>query len=216
MFVSIKTDKYKEISMQEKFVTRQPKIIGEGKLRHYSVLAPIIDAPEGSYLLFEKRSDKLNRQPGEICFPGGKLEPEESFEECAIRETMEELLIERNQIQILGPGDIFVSPFNIIVHPYIGSIKQYKDTYSLDEVADVIKVPLDYFQDNQPDQYGSIISNQLADNFPYDWIPGGENYPWAKGNYDILFYRYGEHMIWGMTAHIVRSVMELIEEYKIR
>lgn len=200
---------------KENFMKRRPGIIGREQFRQYAVLAPILETPDGVYLLFEKRSDKLRRQPGEICFPGGKLEENETLQDCAIRETVEELLIDPNQIEIIGPGDIYISPFNLMVHPFIGIIKDYRDTFSSDEVADIIKVPLAFFLNQEPAHYKSGLINQPPEDFPYEWIPGGEHYPWVKGTYDIYFYQYENHIIWGMTATIARSVVKLIEAYHL-
>lgn len=200
---------------QKDFKIRKPGIIGEEKFRQYAVLAPLIETDKGLSFLFEKRSQKLNRQPGEICFPGGKLEKGESLEECAIRETTEEILVESHQIEITGPGDIFVSPFNIMIQPFLGRIQDYKDSYSLDEVERVIKVPLEFFRNNKPEGYKNKIINQPPEDFPYEWIPGGENYPWVNGTYDILFYKYEDEIIWGLTARIVQSIVELIDEYHL-
>jgi 8-oxo-dGTP pyrophosphatase MutT (NUDIX family) len=197
------------------FLTRQPGIIGADKCRQYAILIPIIKKDGDTYLLFEKRSEKLKRQPGEICFPGGKREPGESLLECAIRETVEELTILNEQIKVIGTGDIYYSPFNLMIHPFIGEIVDYKDTFSMDEVDDIIKVPLDFFRNHQPEIFVSKLINEPAEDFPYDWIPGGVEYPWAKGNYEILFYRYQNLNIWGMTAQIVRSAINLMDEYKV-
>lgn len=201
---------------KEEFSNRHPGIIGEEQLRQYAVLTPLLDTPEGTFLLFEKRSNKLRRQPGEICFPGGKLEQNESLQDCAVRETMEELQICIEQIEIVGPGDVFVSPFNLMVHPFIGVIKDYKNTFSTDEVAEIIKVPLEFFRNHQPAHYKSRLINKMPEDFPYELIPGGENYPWAKGTYDIFFYQYENQIIWGMTALIVKSVVKLIDRHNIR
>lgn len=200
---------------KEKLSIRQPRIIGEEQFRKYAVMVPLIETPDGIFLLFEKRTNELRHHPGEICFPGGKLETEESLQECAVRETMEELLVQRQQIDILGPGDVFISPFNLMVHPFIGVIRHYQDTFSTDEVAEIIKIPLNFFREQQPTHYKSRLINQLPDDFPYEWIPGGEDYPWAKGIYDIFFYRYENHIIWGMTALIIKSIVELINEFKL-
>lgn len=166
-------------------------------------------------MLFEKRSNKLRRQPGEICFPGGKLEPGETLQECAIRETVEELRILRQQIEIIGPGDVYISPFNLIVHPFIGILKDYQDTFSIEEVDDIIKVPIDFFRNQQPKKFESKLINELPEDFPYEWIPEGTKYPWSKGTHDILFYRYEDCIIWGMTAQIVKSVVKLIDQYSL-
>jgi len=200
---------------KETFFNRKPGIIGKEQFRQYAVLAPLLETPEGIFLLFEKRSDNLRRQPGEICFPGGKLEPNETLQECAVRETAEELLIDPQMIEVIGPGDIYISPFNLMVHPFIGILRDYQNTFSTDEVAEVIKVPLTFFQSQKPAHFKSGLINKPPEDFPYEWIPGGEKYPWAEGSYDIFFYQYEKHRIWGMTASIVRSVVKLIEEYNL-
>lgn len=202
--------------MKEKFSTRQPDIIGEEKFRQYSVFVPMIDISGVTYLLFEKRSNKLRRQPGEICFPGGKREEGESFQDCAVRETVEELLIQQQQIEVIGPGDIYISPFNLVIHPFIGVIHNYQDTFSTDEVDQIIKIPLDFFRNHQPEKFESKLINEPPEDFPYEWIPGGIEYPWDKGTFDILFYQYEDFRIWGMTAQIANSVVKLMEKYNIR
>ena len=39
-----------------------------------------------------------------------------------------------------------------------------------------------------------------TDNFPFDKVPGGKEYPWARGEYEVLFYEYDDRIIWGLTA----------------
>jgi 8-oxo-dGTP pyrophosphatase MutT (NUDIX family) len=179
------------------------------------VLIPLIDLSGSTYLLFEKRSSKLRRQPGEICFPGGKLEPGEALQDCAIRETSEELLVAKHLIEVIGPGDVYVSPFNLMIHPFIGVIKAYENSFSTEEVEEVIRVPLDFFLNHQPEKYESKLLHEPPEDFPYEWIPGGTKYPWSQGTYDILFYRYENWIIWGMTALIAQSAVTLMKEYKI-
>ncbi len=201
--------------MNEAFLTRQPGIIGTDKCRQYAVLIPLLRVEGDIYMLFEKRSKNLKRQPGEICFPGGKLEPGETLLECAEREAVEELNLQKEQIEVIGTGDVYISPFNMMIHPFIGEIYDYNDTFSIDEVEDIIKVPLNFFRNHQPDIFVGKLVNELAEDFPYEWIPGGIEYPWSKGTHEVLFYRYNNWTIWGMTAHIVSSVMNLIDEYKV-
>ena len=101
-----------------------------------------------------------------------------------------------------------------MIHPFVGEISDYKDTFSLDEVEDIIKVPLEFFRNHQPEIFVSKLIHEPAEDFPYEWIPGGIEYPWGRGNHEILFYRYDECTIWGMTAQIIRSVIKLIDEYQ--
>ncbi len=197
------------------FAGRRPLMIGERLFKKYAVLVPLVEQHGGPAVLFERRSDKLRRQPGEICFPGGKLEPDETPQECAERETSEELLVSERQIRIYGPGDTFVSPFNLIIYPFIGFIKDYRFTCNPEEVAEVIAVPLDFFLNHSPEKYKGTVVNKLPTDFPYERIPGGENYPWATGTHNILFYQYDRHLIWGITALIVQSAAELIGRYNL-
>jgi len=190
-------------------------MIGEEKFRQYAVLIPLIRISGVDYLLFEKRSNELKRQPGEVCFPGGKLEAGESLQECAVRETVEELMVLPQQIEVMGPGDIYLSPFNLMIHPFIGVISDYHDTFSRDEVEEIIKIPLDFLRSQEPERFVSKLISEPPEDFPYEWIPGGAKYPWAKGTYDVLFYKYEDWIIWGMTAQIVKSAVKLMEEYHL-
>lgn len=210
--------KWKEAMILEKeeFSIRRPGIIGEEKFKQYAVLIPLIYSAGIPYLLLEKRSSQLKHQPGEICFPGGKLEPGEALKECAVRETMEELNVQQQQVEVMGPADIYLSPFHLMIHPFIGVIRDYQDTFSKDEVEGIIKVPLDFFQNQEPERFVSNLISEPPEDFPYEWIPGGVKYPWVKGTYDVLFYRYEDWIIWGMTAQIVQSAVKLMEEYHIR
>ena len=195
------------------FRSRRIGMISEDRFKKYAVLVPIVETPAGRCLLFERRSAGLRRQPGEICFPGGKLEPGEEPEDCAVRETVEELQIGAQQIEVLGQGDVFVSPFDLIIYPYIGRLNGYGFTYNPGEVAEVFTVPVSFFVQNPPETYPSAVVSRRKGDFPYGRIPGGKKYRWARGSYDVLFYEYRDTVIWGITAYIVQSAAGLIDRY---
>lgn len=84
----------------------EPGIIGRHKC--FSVVIPMIDIDGELHILYEVRSPKIKRQPGEICFPGGEREPGETDIECALRETSEELCIDTDDIFVIGEvGTLF-------------------------------------------------------------------------------------------------------------
>lgn len=197
------------------FYNRRPAMIGSSNFRQYAVLAALIETTQGSAFLFEKRSEKLNRQPGEICFPGGRIEAGEKPVVGAVREATEELLLHRKQVELIGPGDVFISPFNFMIHPFLARLWDYKHSYNIEEVSEVFTVPLRFFQENKPQKYFNRLVLELPEDFPYESIPGGGNYRFGKGTYEINFYQYEDKIIWGMTAIIIQSMVELIDQYQL-
>ena len=88
-------------------------------------------------ILFEVRAKTLSRQPGEVCVPGGSVEDGEDFVTAAVRETMEELMISREQVEVIAPMDIYISVSGQIIAPYLMYLKNYKGTYNAAEVDEV-------------------------------------------------------------------------------
>lgn len=118
-----------------------------------AVLIPLVKEKDGSAsLLFEVRSSRLDAQPGDICFPGGRMEEGETAEETAIRETAEELLVKPSQVSILGRLDGMMGPTGGAIWPVVGELKDYDGNFSKDEVGEVFKVPLDFFLNTEPER----------------------------------------------------------------
>lgn len=180
----------------------------DGKLyKRYAVIAPFL--PDTQEFLFEVRAATLSRQPGEICFPGGRLETGETPLEAALRETEEELLVSRSAIRVVAPLDIYTAPYHMVVHPFLGELRGYEGSFGPDEVAQVFTVPFDFFLNTEPQvYYNEVAVTPKTDDFPYHLL-GQEPYPWRKSVYPLYFYEYGDRVIWGMTARIVRNIVEL-------
>ncbi len=202
--------------MKERWADRTPGSIDRMKVRHFAVLLPLIERDGELQVLFEVRAASLRRQPGEVCFPGGAVEVGETYQQTAVRETVEELLIREEQMEILAPLDILETPGGVNVYPYLGVIRDYENTFSKDEVEYVFSVPLSWFATHGPERYEATVHTVPNENFPFDRIPGGREYYWKKGRYDVLFYpKYREdetHVIWGMTAKILEAFVRLYRE----
>src|SRR5690625_2585093 len=86
-----------------KLKNREPSILGRENYREYAVLIPLIENENETHILFEIRSANLRSQPGDICFPGGKIDKEDRGpRHAAIRETSEELGILRSEERRVG------------------------------------------------------------------------------------------------------------------
>ena len=191
------------------FRNRTPAMIGEHSIRHSAVMIPVLEMPDGLHLLFEVRSEKLEHQPGDICFPGGGMEEGETPEAAALRELTEELLVTSEQAEIIGPADVFAAGTRC-VYPYVCLLRSYDFRFSEDEVAEVFTVPLSFFLENAPEIHKVVYRPEFREDFPFEKIHGGRNYGWRAQEDSILFYEYKGHVIWGMTAKIVQAFIAVL------
>lgn len=192
--------------MFEHLAGRKQGLIDSDLYRRYAVLVPYL--PETGELLFQVRSHKLRRQPGEICFPGGGVEGGESPLSAAVRETREELLAAEAQVEVLAPLDLLVTSYSSIVHPFLANLHGYRGAFSREEVEAVFRVPFSFFLENEPAVYHNRVTIQPAEDFPYALL-GIDAYPWASASSPVLFYECGDRVIWGLTAKIIRNAVEL-------
>lgn len=191
---------------------RKAGFLDDEKVVKSAVILPLMEDKTGLSILFETRSHNLKGQPGEICFPGGHVEDDDkNLQETALRETSEELGIDRSQIEIICPLDILVSPFQLVLYPYLGYIKKNTVLKPVSaEVAELFCVPLDYLLKTKPIISKAGIKVTPARDFPYHLVDKGENYNWRAGSYPIYFYIYEERIIWGLTARILHHFLSLI------
>lgn len=199
-------------SIQEALSEYEPKPMDVA--REYAVLIPLWKGKTEWEILYETRSDLIS-QPGEISFPGGRVEPGETPQEAAIRETCEELGIEQSDITILGSIDYLVTR-GFVLYPFVAIIEATAEFQSNpDEVAELFGVSIRSLKAQDPEVYWIEEARRLPQDFPHHYIPGGKSYPWRKGKGRILFYPREEGMIWGMTAQITHHFVEnFCKEYE--
>lgn len=178
--------------------------------KEYAIFVPIIEVEGTSCIVFEVRAEGLTRQPNEICLPGGRIEKGESKAHAAKRETAEELAIPPELISIDFELDTLVTPFNTILYPFAGTIDHYQGSFNQDEVKEIFLVPVDFFIQSNPQIHPIDVIMQSGEDFPYEMIQHGKDYPWAKGRYPVYFYTYQGRIIWGITARIVYNFVQLI------
>ncbi|WP_234978078.1 NUDIX hydrolase [Halanaerobium kushneri] len=193
----------------------QNRIPGPTRIQHYfSVLIPLVEIDGEIHLIYELRSKNLNTQPGEVSFPGGRIERGEEFSQAAVRECSEELLIPETKIELLGETDYLITPFNFIIYAFVGKI----NVNSIEEIGvnnyeveEIFTVPLKFFLNHQVEKYAAVLKSEFDQDFPYHLLPQGEKYNPRQGDYQIYFYRYQGRVIWGITAEITKSFIDILK-----
>lgn len=196
--------------IEQVFKQRKSKVIGEFK--ESAVMILLVEDSEELSVVFEVRAHKLRSQPGDTCLPGGKVERDEEPRETSIRETMEELNLKRDQIQVVGDMDYYISPYGNIMYAFVGKLTYGDINPNGDEVDHIFKVPLRFFLENEPLLYKMEIGPVNQEGFPFHLINGGKDYKFRKGYLDEYFYEYNGYIIWGFTAQIIKSFIDVLQE----
>ena len=210
-----------------RIVVKDCSIIGKDLYINSAVLIPIIVIDKTEFVLFQKRSTAV-RQPGEVSFPGGHFNSrfENDFLSTAIRETCEELGIEKDKISVLGKIGTLVAPMGIIVETYLGILNiNSLDVLKIDhkEVDKIFVIPLEYFISNKPDEYFTRLEmhpfmtkedGEKVELLPVKELGLPEKYsiPWTNGKHRVLVYRTSEEVIWGITAELIFELSTKLKE----
>lgn len=199
-------------NIKNKFKNYKPYINGHEDMKISSVLIPIVKKDNNYYILFEVRSSNLKFQPNEICFPGGKIDINETPYDAVIRETIEELGTNSNNIEIISQVDLLVIQSNMIIHPFVGYIKDIDNlNINKDEVNHTFLVPISYLMQTTPTSYENEIHIVRDKNFPYDILPNKQSNKFIRGYESTLFYEYDNYVIWGITAKILENFIEFLK-----
>lgn len=153
-----------------------------GPLTPAAVLVPLVDHPARLTVLLTKRTSHLSKHAGQISFPGGRLEPSDANAIAgALRETEEEIGLDRSHVSVLGRLDRYVTGTGFAITPIVGLVTP---GFQLDpdpnEVAEVFEVPLDFLLDPKNHQRHTGTFNGQ----PRSWYA----------------MPYGDYYIWGATA----------------
>lgn len=154
-----------------------------------AVLLPLVTHPEPT-VLFTQRTERLQDHAGQVSFPGGGVEPQDADAvETALRETEEEIGLERRYVEVVGylRGYLTISAY--AVTPVVGLVQPgFSLTTDPLEVAEVFEVPLAFLADPANRK---VESRRL-------------------GGKDVGFYvfQYQRYRIWGATAAMLVSFLD--------
>lgn len=170
----------------------EPKTVDPQGRPTAAVLVPLLPTGDEPQVLFTVRSQEVEHHKGEISFPGGMIEAEEGAKTAALREAWEEVGILPGEVEVLGELSHFVTRSGFHVRPFVGVLPHAPYDYQLSaaEVAAVLEVPLDHlFDDANATYYRTELHGSQVTVREYVW---------------------GEHLITGATAWMLRHFLGLI------
>lgn len=151
----------------------------EGAPTPAAVLVPVVNRADGLTMLLTQRSADLPDHPGQISFPGGRVEPEDaSVAHAALREAHEEVGLPGDRVDILGELPHYETVTGFRVTPVVGWVEPpFALIPDPIEVADVFEVPLAFLLDPANQQRHFRMQGEQRRDF---WaIPYGERYIWG-------------------------------------
>ena len=163
-------------------------------LRGAAVLVAFEDAPGGLRLYLTKRSSHLKHHPGQIAFPGGKIDAGDvDAVAAALREAEEEIGLPPGAVEVLGslPAHETVTAFSVT--PVLARIvRPFEPVAEAGEVDEVFTVPFSHIAD------------------PANYIVESRYFRGVKRQFFTV--PYGPYYIWGATARILRALAGRIGE----
>src|SRR4030042_3914583 len=153
--------------------SRERKVIDHLSFARAAVLVPLYKKGGDGHLLFTKRTDQVKYHKGEISFPGGVVDEEDSgLERTALREAFEEIGLKGNDVQIIGVLDDIVTITEFIITPFVGLFSYpYSFKVSEIEIAELIEIPLSFFINGDCYSKQSVFRmdrEEIVDAFQYE------------------------------------------------
>lgn len=178
------------LELQERFERFRPSLVVHELPEAAVLIALVLESGEPE-IIFTRRATHMNSHAGQVAFPGGKKDLEDSgLFETALREAEEEIALPRASVSLLGSLSQVISRHGLMVSPYIVSVEGQPNLVPNPEELDAIfRVPVSYFIQNEPDCYDCI-------KFP-------------DGTVYIPCYFYDDYEIWGLSAMVLSEFLNV-------
>ncbi|MEO1169108.1 MAG: CoA pyrophosphatase [Pseudomonadota bacterium] len=166
---------------------RGERLRANGTAVDAAVLIPVVERDTPTVILTQ-RTDALPSHPGQVAFPGGKVDPgDDGPVAAALREAEEEIALPRERVDLVGTTDLYLTGTGFHITPVIGVIPPGIDlTPEAGEVAAIFEVPFDTLFD--PSNY---------DEREIEWEG-------RLRRYHEMYWE--ERRIWGVTASIIMNL----------
>ena len=165
----------------------------QGSLRPAAVLVPVLATGDAAaQVILTKRASHLKHHPGQVAFPGGKMDKtDHSLSACALREAWEEIGLPPESVTILGELPVHVTVTGFAVTPILGHVRAaFTPKPQVEEVEEVFSVPLSHLLDESRYTIQSRIWRGQMRRF--------YTVPW------------GPYYIWGATARMLRGLADRV------
>lgn len=162
--------------------------------RDAAVLVPLIPRAGGATVLLTVRSSDMPSHAGQISFPGGKVEEkDESNIAAALREAHEEVNIPPDNVDVIGTLGVHKGGLGFSVTPVVGVVDPETDIKPCPrEVAEIFEVPLEFVAN---------LDNHITEQRSHKGV-----------NYNMFAAPYDRFHIWGLTAGILRTLAETLQD----
>lgn len=154
-----------------------------------AVLVLLEDTADGPVLILTRRRRDLRSHPGQVSFPGGRVDPGEGFEEAALREAQEEIGLDADSVEVIGIGPTFyIPPSRFWVVPIAA---RWVAPHDLEpnpwEVDEILRVPLSWLLDRDHWRHVPLSLR-------------GSSWAW----------QLEEDLLWGATAIVCALLLEVV------
>jgi 8-oxo-dGTP pyrophosphatase MutT (NUDIX family) len=172
--------------------SRTPRKLEQHHEGRAAVLVPIFHKEDDYFFLLTQRTHTVETHKGQISFPGGVAESNETLSRTALRETWEEIGLTADRIEVLGEFDEYLSVTGLIVTPFLARIDSpFALNPNPNEVEQIFQVPLSLFRNE------SCLRVEIRRRFDRD-LP-------------VYFYNFQGRDVWGLTAQIIRDFILLLD-----
>ena len=180
-------------ALRSRMSAYSPRLLDTG-FRRAAVLIPVYELDGEAYVVFTKRTDRVDKHKGEISFPGGAQDRTDvDLTTTALRESAEEIGLLPEHVEVIGQVDDLVTVSDFHVSAYVGvidpAVMPYQWRAQESEVAEIIEAPVSHLLDR-----ANLVEVPRLRDGEMVLLEG---------------FRFGEHVIWGATARMLRNFLDV-------